>query len=557
MSMRKKICATFLILISLSGWISAQDTDFIPDEGEVVEGEFVISKELEITLPSAQRIFQKVAPDEIEKRETEPIQYTFREYTPELQDIPTRLRVLKLKDPKVLQGPSSFIKLGFGNFLTPLFQLGINSGASKQSNIGVDVSHLSSMNGPVDKKNSGDSETRVSLFGKYVGDKASIDGDISYNRLGYHFYGYDDGIEVDRDTIQQNFNDIQLGFNIQNTRAAAPFQYRLYANAYHVSDKFDASELGFKAGVRGDYKITETMTAGLKLSYLYAGYKNPESINRSLVRVHPYFLYTGELFTADVGFKVLNYNDTLNNEGQTYLMPSIKFGYNVSDDLTAYAELDGDVEEFTFRQVIYENPFVNSMLPLNHTRKPVDLKVGVRGKAVQFLVYDAGFRASYFRNMYFFINDPEAFNKFTAIYDDGTSARYQLYGSLSFMRDKRIGSTLSLRFNAWDVKNVAKAWHKPMFELDYSIWYNIYDKVLLSADFFVLSGLQSVDRRVDPQETVDLNAAVDLNFKIDYKLSDRYSAFVSLNNILNRNYELYYRYPTRGMLAIVGVTVSF
>lgn len=557
MNTSKIILGSFLLLTLFADISFAQDTDFIPDEGEVVEGEFVISKELEITLPSAQRIFQKVPPDELNERESEPIEYTFREYTPELKEIPTRLRVLKLKDTRILQGPTSFITLGFGNYLTPLFKLGVNSGANKQSNLGVNISHLSSINGPVDKSNSGDSETNVGVFGKYIGNVASISGDINYNRLGYHFYGYDDGLEVDKNEIEQNFNDITLGFKIQNAKAEVPFQYDLMGKAYHISDSYEASEFGFNGGIGGQYRLNDVMSAGLRLDYVYASYKNPESINRSLVRVYPNFKYNGGLFSLDAGFRILNYNDTLNNDAKTYLVPVVKVGYSLSDEMVAYAELDGNVEAFTLRDVAYENPYVNSRLPLNHTRKPVDLKVGVRGKAMQLLAYDVGVRAAYYRNMYFYINDPEEFNKFTVLYEDGTTSLYQLYASLSILKNKVLGSTLSMRLNAYDVKNVAKPWHKPRFELDYSFWYNIYDKVKLSADIFVLSGIQGVDKRLDPQQTVKLDAAADLNLKIDYKLSDKYSAFVSVNNILNRNYELYYRYPTRGLLAIVGFTVSF
>jgi hypothetical protein len=549
----------FLIILLLMPALAllAQDNDFIPDEGEVVEGEFVIRKELEITLPSAQRIFQKVPPEEMSRHQTEPLQYSFTEYTPELPDISTRLRVLKLKEPRITQGPASYIKLGFGNYLTPLFQLGINSGASRTSNVGLHVNHLSSINGPVDKANSGDSETNINLFGKYIGGKASISGDVGYNRLGYHFYGYEDSVEVDRDTIEQNFNDFTVGFRIKNATPDSPFQYNITGKAHLIGDSYDASEFGFKAGLGLGYHLSETMRAGLKLDYLFASYKNPETISRSLVRVHPNFVFSNGVFSADLGFRVVNYNDTLNNENTTYLLPAITVGYHVSDNITAYAALDSDVEEMTFRSVVYENPYINSMLPINHTRRPIDLKVGVKGQAMQFLAYDVGVRAAYYKNMYFYINDPEAFNKFTVLYDQSTTSLYQFYASLSYMKNKYFGSTFSMRLNGWSVGDVAKAWHKPNFELDYSVWYNIYDKVLIGADIFMLSGLEAVDRRTSPQQTVKLDAAIDLNLKIDYKLSERYSVFVSVNNLLNRNYELYYRYPTRGLLAIVGLSLNF
>jgi hypothetical protein len=555
----------FLSAISLSiiaaavmqSSLFAQQRDFIKDEGEVVEGEFLIKKELEITLPAAQRIFGKVPPDEINKPESEPLQYTLKEYNPELRDIPTRLRVLKLKDPSISEESSSYIKLGAGNYFTPLFQLGLNSGADKQSMYGMKIDHLSSKNGPVDKEKSGNSRTTFGLFGKYIGGKASIDGDIELNRLGYNFYGYEDTVEVNRDTIKQNFTDIRLGFNIKNAKADMPFQYRISGRAYNVSDSFDASEFGFKGGFGGNYQIGETMVAGLSLDYVFNAYKNPESINRSLIRVYPRFVFEKNGFNIDAGFKVLNHNDTLNNENNTRIYPALGVSYDVTDDVTAYGRLDGDVEEFTYRHVVYDNPFVNNNLPMNHTIKNLELTVGVKGKLARMLAYDAGVRSAFYTNMYFYVNDPEAFNKFTLIYDEGTTSLFQIFGSLSYTKSKVLGSTLSLRLNGYNTSKVDKAWHKPKFELDYSIWYNIYDKVRLSGDIFILSGIQALDGRSEVQQTIRLDGAMDLNLKIDYILSERYGAFVSVNNLLNNNYERFYKYPTRGLLAIVGFSINF
>ena len=104
---------------------------------------------------------------------------------------------------------------------------------------------------------------------------------------------------------------------------------------------------------------------------------------------------------------------------------------------------------------------------------------------------------------------------------------------------------------------IDKAWHKPKMELDYSFWYNFYDKVKFTADFFVLSGITAPDFRENPVLSHKLEGAVDLNLKVDYLLSEKYSVFVSVNNLLNNNYQLYYRYPTRGLLAMVGLSVSF
>lgn len=548
-----------VIMFSLIGIVPlfAQEEEFIKDEGEVVEGEFLISKNLEITLPAAQRMFQKVQPDEINAKQTEPLQYTFKDYTPQLHDIRTRLRVLKLKEERLESKPGSYLKLGFGNYLTPYLEAALNSGVNKNGYYGIKLNHLSSMYGPVDKDNSGDSHSGIKLFGKYIGRKASIAGDLGYKRDGYHFYGYDTGIEVNKDSIEQKFNDINLGIEIRNSDAESSLQYAIYGRGYNISDSYDASELGFKTGFQSKFKINENMYAKLDLDYLFASYKNPEQINRTLVRVYPAFVYDNNGLMLDVGLKVVNQNDTLNNKDNTQIFPAINVAYDLNDNITAYGVLEGDVEEVTFKSIVNENPYVNSNLPIFHTNKNLDIKIGVKGSLVQYLGFDVGIRSAIFKNMYFYVNDPIEFNKFDLLYDKGNTSLFQGIISLTYFKSNTLGTSLSTRFNAYKTDELDEAWHRPKFELDYSLWYNFYDKVKLTADVFVISGIEAVDFRDVMPVSSSLDAAIDLNVKVDYILSDKYSVFVSVNNLMNNNYQLYNRYPTRGLLAIVGLSISF
>ncbi len=557
MNVYHKILFALFFVLGASFFAMAQEEDFIKGEGEIVEGEFLISKELEITLPPAQRIFQKVAPDEINARETEQIQYTFIDYTPQLTDIRTRLRVLKLKEDRLTAKPGSYLSLGFGNYFTPYLEGAINSGFSKTGNYGLKIYHLSSKNGPVDKENSGDAHSGINLFGKYAGKKASISGDIGYKRDSYHFYGYEPDIEVDRDSIKQTFNDINLGFNIKSADVDDAIQYDFYGRFYNVSDKFTASEFGAKVGIYGRYLINETMQAKLGIDYLYASYKNPEQINRSLVRVYPSFVYSNSGLTIDVGVKVLSNNDTLNNENKTQVFPALKAAYELTDNISAYGSLDGDIDEVTYRGIVNENPYINSSAPIAHTNKNLEIVLGVKGSLIQFLAFDAGIRSAIYKNLYFYVNDPNEFNKFNIIYDEGNTSLFQGFVSLSYFNNNRLGTTLGAKFSAYNTDKISKAWHRPKVELDFSFWYNFFDKVKLSTDLFIVSGIKSVDLRPTEPTSKTLDAAMDLNLKIDYMLSERYSVFVSVNNILNNNYQLYNLYPTRGLLAIVGLSVSF
>jgi len=554
----EKLACVFMMVMAFAIPAIAQEENFIEEEGEVVEGEFLISKELEITLPSAQRIFQKVPPDEIEASETEPLQYSFIQYSPQLNDIRTRLRVLKLKEDRLKSVyPSSYLNLGFGNYWTPYVEAGLNSGAIETGSYGLKLHHLSSRNGPVDQENSGDSQSDISLYGKYVGTKASLAANLGYERSGYHFYGYDPGTEVNRDTIKQVFNTVSLDFDLKCSDAEATIQYGIYGKLHQISDDYDGSEFAAKTGLIGKYLISDNMQARLGIDYLFGSYKNPDQINRSLVRVHPAFIYTNAGLKVDLGLKIVNNNDTIGNVNNTQIFPAIRAEYDLADGMVAYAKLEGDVDEVTFRSVTDENPYLQSGVPLAHTNRNLDLHFGVKGNLIQYLAFDAGIRLATYKNMYFYVNDPAAFNKFSLLYDEGNTTLFQGLISVSYFKGKTLGTTLSARFNSYGTGELENAWHKPNLEVDYSFWYNFYDKLKFTADLFVLSGIEAPDYRVSPVETTKLDAAVDLNFKVDYILSEKYSVFVNVSNLLNNNYQIYNRYQSRGLLAIVGVSVSF
>jgi len=554
---RMRNTALFIAIMLLPIFLYGQRAVKTTTDGDVVEGEFIINKNLEITLPPAQRIVGQVPAEEADKRESEPLSYTFMRYNPKLPDITTRLRVLKLKDFTPKTTLPGYVNLGFGNYLTPLVQAGFNTGVGKSRNYGIRFHHQSSTNGPVDKGNSGDGHSNIGIYGKSIGKAVSIDGNIGYNRDTYHFYGYEEGLEVSSDTIEQIFSTFRAGVQLANSQPETDIQYKAVANFYQVNDKFDASELGIFGGFGADYKINDAMRAKLDLDMLFTFYHTNEKINRSLIRIFPAFVYSAGGLTIDGGIKVVNHNDALEYENSTRIFPSVMVSYDLTENITAYGAIDGDVDAFTFEKIGTENPYVKAGLPLTNTTRKFDLKAGLKGRLLQYIGFDAGVRSVLYDNLYYYVNDSLEQNKFDIIYDEGTTALFQVFASLSYLKSDKLGSTLSIRLNGYSPGKVDKAWNRPAFEMDYSLWYNFYDKVKLYTDIFAVTGIKALDQQTDPGSVVNLKGAFDLNLKIEYLLSEKLGVFVSMNNLLNKKYELYYRYPTRGLLAIAGVSFSF
>ena len=74
------------ILVFSGGQFAIDQQDLFTEEGEIVEGEVIINKDLEIELPPAQRIFDKVPSDIFESSKESALNYQFKDFDIELED---------------------------------------------------------------------------------------------------------------------------------------------------------------------------------------------------------------------------------------------------------------------------------------------------------------------------------------------------------------------------------------------------------------------------------------------------------------------------------------
>ena len=84
--------------------------------------------------------------------------------------------------------------------------------------------------------------------------------------------------------------------------------------------------------------------------------------------------------------------------------------------------------------------------------------------------------------------------------------------------------------------------------------FNLYQKFLITPDIEFIGGIKSID---SVGNTITLDPIVDLNLKLEYLISDRFTAFVQFKNILSQEYQLYNRYPVKAFQFIAGLSYSF
>ncbi|MFM7854346.1 MAG: hypothetical protein ACKO96_21090, partial [Flammeovirgaceae bacterium] len=108
---------------------------------------------------------------------------------------------------------------------------------------------------------------------------------------------------------------------------------------------------------------------------------------------------------------------------------------------------------------------------------------------------------------------------------------------------------------------IVEAFHRPAYRVSLNSTINIYNKVILDADVLAQGGMKGLSTEFfvpsGPRKVIDIPSAFDVNLKANYLVSNQFSVFVSCNNILNNNYQMYLYYPVRGFQAMVGASFSF
>ena len=544
------IVACWFLPISLSAQNEWEEVD---NEIESVEIEIV--KNREIKLPTASRNFEKIPPAKVNSKRRD-VEYTYNNIDFDLPDLNVRMRPLRIKDERLSKLYGNYVKAGFGNFVTPYLEGFFNSKRSKEYSYGAHLNFLRSGRGPVDGSNSGSGKFDLDLFGKYFTPVVTFSGDLGFDQRKYNFYGYDEGQEIDEDTLKQHFNNFYMKFSMQNSREKSDFNYFGGVRIDYLKDKKEASESDAQLTVKLEYTLSDQ--SFVKLDGYIANITRQDSRidkqSRNLSRIKPTFGFEYEGFKISAGFNTVFENDSIDDENM-HFYPVARASYPFSDNVELYAGIGGDIEKNTLRTLSEENPYLNDNVAIFHTNKTFEFYGGLNGKLSKKLGTMVGFSASNYQNMYFFVNSPEDRSKFDIIYDRGNTAVFNLFGQLSFNTNEIFRIMMKADYWGYSTDEVDEAWHKPSYRFTTLSSYNLYGKFLFTLEAFAMGGIKGYDSVND--ETVELNPFFDLNFKTDYLISDQVSAFVQFNNIFSKEYELFYRYPSRGLQFMLGVTYSF
>jgi hypothetical protein len=542
-----------VLLISNHSWAQ------VWSDGEIESVEIEIVKDRENTVPKANRNFSKIPPRPYEPI-TPPISYQFKNISFQAPDLNPAIRPLRLKQEELSKIYGNHLKLGFGNYVSPLIDATFNNKRDKQKHYGARLSHHSFGKGPVNDGFSAAGYSGIDLYGRIFGPIVNMGAQVSMDNRYTHFYGFPENFDfntVEKNDLRQSFNRFSIRTDLSNT-AAKKFNYTIGTGFSFLSDNYAAQESEVAVDLNSYYKINDNTRINLTADYFVISRKDElvEAKPRHLFKVSPTVAFTGfDKFKFHVGFNLAIENDSIGKEKAFHLYPVAKATYTLSPSVEVYAGITGNMEKVSLQTLTNQNMWLASNVPVFHTNNSFEFNSGLNGKLGRRAGYAIGASASNYKHLYFFYNQNTSPVNFDVLYDEGTTGLLKLFTEFSFNHSEKFSFLTQARLYRFIVDELDEAWHKPAFEFSSKARYNLFNKLIFNAEYVMLTGITAFDHGAS--EAITLQSAIDVNLGVEYLVSKKFNVFVQGTNLLNRNYPLFYQYPVRGLQVMAGLGYSF
>ena len=531
-------------------------------QGEVKTDDIEIYKDTKVSLPQANRIFEKI-PTNVGDNERKPIRYEFVErklpvQTPEFSPTVSMPQDGNDKTDSKAAKYNNIIRAGIGNYGHSFLEAHVGIPMGEDNYHGIYVKHNNFRLGPVGANYSGSSQNLIKVHSRTSFDAIKLEGALAWERRGFDFYGFTPkNYDFPEALIFNSWNKFNFIGGVSNNNKDSKVDYQFKSNLSYMFTHLKANELVWKGSLNGVFAITDELTAGLEGNIVLAQRQDSLTLYRNLYKLKPTFQYKNDKFTITAGLNVINDREK-NTLNKNYIYPIVKLDAQVIQGIKIFVGYEGDVYANNLTSFQQENPWLNRFIELRNTRKTNDFYAGGKASLQNGLDLEAKISYANYKDFFVFNNSGRDSTRFEALYsDDSTTVKVTNFmAQVSYQIPEMFRSNLKFDVNVFSgLGNLKTAWHRPTFSATWNNTFTVKQKLLVSSDLYFLAGIKGKNFLTDKE--VKLDPIIDLNFKFTYLLSDHFNVFVSANNVFNKNYQRYLYYPTQGVNFLGGLSYSF
>jgi hypothetical protein len=461
---------------------------------------------------------------------------------------------------------NNYVKGGLGSASTIFGEAYINMGRDEALQAGGFFRHFSQ-----DGKLEGQklSQQQVSVFGRSIGEKAVLSGRVNYERKGFNFYGFDENNPLrNLDPAKQAFNFIEAEGEVVNKYTEDPdaFSYAAKINGYVWGDQLNAKE---NSVVINGYlnKRISSFNLGLAASTEFGNTKDElTNVKNNILRLNPYIRLEANGIKINAG---INYVQEFGTVSAGHIFPAVTADFTlIPDYLQIFAELKGDVNRTSMKDLTDENPFLNTNISIKNSVEKLSFSAGIKGTGGPGFGYKVRVYRKEITDMPLFVNNFADPTRFDVIYDFGNMKLLGLEGELSVQVSDQLRWTGKLNLEDYKPASETYSWFKPQLRISSNLLYSITDKIGFNAAVSIQDASNAKIYTSAPaspyvipntaiETTTNVKGYVDLGIGATYKINNRFSAFAKANNLLNTKYSRYLYYQVIGVNVFGGISYSF
>ncbi|MDR2291850.1 MAG: hypothetical protein LBE11_00035 [Prevotellaceae bacterium] len=456
----------------------------------------------------------------------------------------------------------------------------------------------------------------LGIFSKFFLDGSTVTLNADYSRRDLYLYGLDPEIyslgdfsSLEKDRRAMNLFNGNLLWKSDRDAGEVFYSFGASYQLFNARDKHDAiksvsmKENAFAlSGLLGANLIDETQSISIAArAALYSRNKDLDTLgNNILLSALPSWNYNDDYLAVKLGVQYLldNYNKTTKHR----IYPAVSASYKIHDYFTLGMEIKGETEVNNFRKLALENNYMafgniekkldaypyDYSLYLNPAFKNTNHKlIGVFSIKGDIESFSYNIFTSYSKLEYLplYTNNTAKFF-LPPIYPNNDTYEYDYNAfTIRYAKGNKITTGAELSYNDDDFSVYAKAvynkynlktennveiehaWHKPAFEGNLNLRYKVSYDLVITADLRTLLQRYAINNYKAwswLSSTADvtvvsrkLKDVFDLSLGAEYLVTNKFSVFGNLSNVLNQKYDIYSRYQVPGFIASVGLTYRF
>lgn len=353
------------------------------------------------------------------------------------------------------------------------------------------------------------------------------------------------------------YGDIHLG--ILSTGKETPLQFRaetnlmLYGRQHELSFR-DTKETLIRTRAEASGSLSDEQSVGLALAMNNVFYTNNEFKDFTAVDLNPYYLFKNDDWNLRLGAHV----DLAFGFGKQFrAAPDVSAEYIFSDSYVLYAQAKGGKLLNDFRRMETICPYGETLAQPDATYEQLNAALGFKASPLAGLWFNL---YGGYQNLKNDLLQMQAAN--LAITEDyphalllGTAHTQNVYlgAEISYDYKNLISFSAAGTYRNWSIddEDLTKSglFFKPALEARFGINFRPVSAALVNLGYHHAEREKVDGEKADPVSNLYIGGS--------YELFKGISVYVRLDNLLNKDYQYYWGYPTEGFNFTGGVSFKF